>query len=43
MPRSQNPDVRARLLRSGRELIHHAGFNASGVQDITAAANVPKG
>jgi len=24
-------------------LIHHEGFNACGVQDITSAANVPKG
>jgi TetR/AcrR family transcriptional repressor of nem operon len=43
LPRPANPIIRARLLRAGRDLIHSSGFNASGVQDITAKAGVPKG
>jgi TetR/AcrR family transcriptional repressor of nem operon len=36
-------DVRKRLLSAGLEALHKRGFNATGVQDITDAANVPKG
>lgn len=43
MPRPSNPEVRARLLDKGAEVIHRLGFNGCGVQDITAAAGVPKG
>lgn len=43
MPRPPNPDVRARLLATGGQVVHSRGFNGSGVQDITAAAGVPKG
>lgn len=43
MPRPPNPEVRSRIMSSGREVVHHRGFNGSGVQDITAAAGVPKG
>jgi len=43
MPRPANPEVRSRLLSIGRAVVHKRGFNGSGVQDITAAAGVPKG
>jgi TetR/AcrR family transcriptional repressor of nem operon len=43
MPRPPNPEVRSRLLSVGRAVVHESGFNGSGVQDITAAAGVPKG
>jgi TetR/AcrR family transcriptional repressor of nem operon len=43
MPRPPNPEVRARLLNIGRDVVLEKGFNGCGVQDITAAANVPKG
>lgn len=36
-------DIRERLLTSGLEALHKRGFNATGVQDITDAAKVPKG
>jgi len=37
------PDVREKLLSAGLEALHKRGFNATGVQDITDAAKVPKG
>lgn len=43
MPRPPNPEVRSRLLTVGRDVVHDRGFNGCGVQDITAAAGVPKG
>jgi TetR/AcrR family transcriptional repressor of nem operon len=43
MPRPQNPEVRQRLLAAGLELIFTCGFNGCGVQEITAAAGIPKG
>jgi TetR/AcrR family transcriptional regulator, transcriptional repressor for nem operon len=43
MPRPPNPEVRARLLQAGLDLVHARGFSASGVKDITDAAGVPKG
>jgi TetR/AcrR family transcriptional regulator, transcriptional repressor for nem operon len=43
MPRPANPEVRSRLLSIGRAVVHDRGFNGAGVQDITAAAGVPKG
>ncbi|OBF44724.1 hypothetical protein A5787_13040 [Mycobacterium sp. 852002-50816_SCH5313054-b] len=43
MPRPPNPEVRRRLLEAGLELVHARGFTASGVKDITDAAEVPKG
>ena len=43
MPRPANPETRSRLLEKGGELISTRGFNATGVQEITAAAGVPKG
>ncbi|RWA46156.1 TetR family transcriptional regulator [Cupriavidus sp. UYMSc13B] len=43
MPRPPNPEIRNRLLIDGGRVIHRAGFNGSGVQDIVAAADVPKG
>lgn len=43
MPRPANPEIRSRLLTHGGRVIHELGFNASGVQDIVAAADVPKG
>ena len=36
-------DVREQLLAAGLEALHKQGFNATGVQDITDAARVPKG
>lgn len=35
--------TRDHLLATGLRLLHARGFHASGVQDITAAADVPKG
>ncbi|SIT46579.1 conserved hypothetical protein [Paraburkholderia piptadeniae] len=43
MPRPANPEVRTRLLTAGGRVVYEMGFNASGVQDIVAAADVPKG
>jgi TetR/AcrR family transcriptional regulator, transcriptional repressor for nem operon len=43
MPRPPNPAVRSRLMSIGRDVILELGFNGCGVQDITAAAGVPKG
>lgn len=43
MPRPANPEVRTRLLSIGRDVVLNRGFNGCGVQDITAAASVPKG
>ncbi|MGD0722695.1 MAG: TetR family transcriptional regulator C-terminal domain-containing protein [Roseiarcus sp.] len=37
------PNVREQLLSAGLEALHARGFNATSVQDITAAAGVPKG
>lgn len=35
--------VRERLIEAGVEMLYRAGFNGSGVQDITDLAGVPKG
>ncbi len=43
MPRPANPETRSRLLEKGGDLVSTRGFNATGVQEITAAAGVPKG
>src|SRR5258708_23235 len=43
MPRPANPEVRTRLLHAGGQVAHRMGFNATGVQDIVRAADVPKG
>jgi len=43
MPRPANPETRSRLLKKGGDLVSSRGFNATGVQEITAAAGVPKG
>ena len=43
MPRPANPETRSRLLQKGGDLVSTRGFNATGVQEITAAAGVPKG
>lgn len=37
------PSVRERLIEAGVEMLFRAGFNGSGVQDITDLAGVPKG
>lgn len=43
MSRPANPETRSRLLEKGGDLVSSRGFNATGVQEITAAAGVPKG
>lgn len=43
MSRRPNPDILKRLLTDGGRMVHEAGFHASGVQDIAAAAKIPKG
>lgn len=43
MSRRPNPEVLERLLREGGRVVHEIGFHASGVQDIAAAAKIPKG
>jgi TetR/AcrR family transcriptional regulator, transcriptional repressor for nem operon len=40
---AQKTDVREKLLTAALETLHRNGFNATGVQDITGAAKVPKG
>ncbi len=40
---AQKTNVRERLLTAAFETLHRNGFNATGVQDITDAAKVPKG
>ncbi|HQS17416.1 TetR/AcrR family transcriptional regulator [Reyranella sp.] len=40
---AQKTNVRERLLTSALDALHKNGFNATGVQDITDAAKVPKG
>lgn len=40
---TQKTNVRERLLAAAFETLHRDGFNATGVQDITDAAGVPKG
>ena len=40
MPR---PNVRQKIVDAGLEILIEKGFNGCGVQDITAAAGVPKG
>ena len=36
-------DMRHHLLTTGLQVLHARGFNGCGVQEITTAANVPKG
>src|SRR3954471_15803973 len=36
-------DMRQHLLATGLKVLHARGFNGCGVQEITTAANVPKG
>src|SRR5690606_38930483 len=43
MSRRPNPEVLQRLLADGGRVVHEVGFHASGVQDIAAAAKIPKG
>lgn len=43
MPRPANPEVRRRLLDAGLDLFLNRGFNGCGVQEIAAAATIPKG
>lgn len=43
MARPANPEVRGRIVSNGQKIIHDQGYHATGVQDITAAAGVPKG
>src|ERR1700760_2171395 len=43
MPRPATRDTRFKLLEKGGDLLSRIGFNATGVQKITAAAGVPKG
>jgi TetR/AcrR family transcriptional repressor of nem operon len=40
MPRTE---TREEIIRKGAELIHAQGFNATGLQQILQAANIPKG
>jgi TetR/AcrR family transcriptional repressor of nem operon len=40
MPR---PSVKEEIVQVALKMLHQQGFNATGVQDITAAAGVPKG
>ena len=44
MPRTADPhDIPERLLAAGLELFLEQGYNATGIQQITDRANVPKG
>jgi len=36
-------NTRDRIIETGAEIIHHKGFNHTGIQEILNAANVPKG
>src|ERR1700756_1105431 len=40
MPR---PSVKEEIVQAAVKMLHERGFNATGVQDITDAAGVPKG
>jgi TetR/AcrR family transcriptional regulator, transcriptional repressor for nem operon len=40
---SMRPDTREHILACGGKIIHHKGFNATGLQEILQAAGVPKG
>jgi len=35
--------TRNRILEAGADIIHHKGFNHTGIQEILSAAGVPKG
>lgn len=37
------PNVRENLLRAGVRMLHETGYSATGIKDIVAAAEVPKG
>ncbi len=37
------PDTREHILACGGQIIHHKGFNATGLHEILQAAGVPKG
>lgn len=41
--RSTSPQIRERLLTAGLDLFHSRGYHATGVQEITGQAGVPKG
>lgn len=44
MPRTANPaDIPARLAEAGYQLFNELGYNATGIQQITDRAGVPKG
>lgn len=44
MPRTADPtDIPERLLAAGRDLFLQQGYNATGIQEITDRARVPKG
>jgi TetR/AcrR family transcriptional repressor of nem operon len=36
-------DTKASILKAGAQIVHQKGFNATGLQEILAAAGVPKG
>ena len=36
-------DTKERILEAGAEIIHHKGYNHTGIQEILSAAGVPKG
>ncbi len=36
-------DTRMRILREGARKVHKKGFNATGLQEVLAAAGIPKG
>ncbi|MFH2121869.1 MAG: TetR family transcriptional regulator C-terminal domain-containing protein [Pseudomonadota bacterium] len=40
---SMRPDTREHILACGGQIIHHKGFNATGLHEILQAAGVPKG
>lgn len=37
------PETRHKIIEAGARIIHHKGFHYTGIQEILAAANVPKG
>jgi TetR/AcrR family transcriptional repressor of nem operon len=41
--RPMKMNTKQKILQTGAEIIHRKGFNATGLQEILSAANVPKG
>jgi TetR/AcrR family transcriptional repressor of nem operon len=43
MKMSREMDTKSRILKAGAQIVHQKGFNATGLQEVLDAAQVPKG